>query len=750
MSVHHGQGDTWRPGDLVRGRYRVVQVLGLGATSAVYEALQLSTDRSVALKLFLGGGERAILRARDEACMLGRLTHSCAVRLYDHDTTEDGWPFLVLELVRGVSLSTALRRLGPFSLPDAIGLMAQVADGLAAVHRIGLVHGDIKPDNIHLVEGAGGIDVKLLDLGIAQWVDAERGSGSGTWAYMAPEQIEGAPATPAADVFACGVLLFEMLTGQRCFENSRDRFRIDRRPRVLRLPEPYLGSPVDDFIRWLTDPDPRARCPDGSSIGVGLSRLVDDRAPRRALRSGWEPPELPSVSNALLCAVRPHSKDRRVGRNLERDAILEHLAALRLRGTPCLLLFGGEAGIGKRALLGWAAQEARDALETPGGVFVDDGDPDWALRVLLAVPNTTIAPEGLLEVLERQCGGLSDGERKLVAAAVNGDPVAPERLARLVSRGVQRPTVLVFARVAVREGRLAFIHGLVDPLERSLVPLLIMATIDREYCHQPTAAKVLAKIVRSPVGRVHRVRRLAADEVLTLGLELMRDRGLMGEEFEASLSAALVRGSCGNPRALRELCAQLDAAGNLYCEDRVVACCDPLPAAPLLPRRLGMECLDALARRLDGQPGSEASERLILLARRCALLGRRVDAGLLRLFLKAEAAQGHGCIEPVLRALRPLSQRLVATDVLELSDDGWRFSQRSLWTVLDGANDGLPDGPRSHRLAARVKREWLDAHGGAKWQYREITDHERRADAQHAQLLPTWRTHDRCWPAPEG
>ena len=203
--------------ELVAGRYRVERALGHGAMATVDLARDVELDRPVALKRL------AENRARDdelrkrfvrEARLAARLADPHIVRVYD--VGEDGGrPFIAMEYVDGETLAELVARRGALPADEAVELGVQLCHGLAAVHRAGLVHRDVKPQNLLLRKDG---ELKVSDFGIAFGADGTRltvaGTVLGTAAYLAPEQARGEDVTAAADVYATGAVLYELLTGR--------------------------------------------------------------------------------------------------------------------------------------------------------------------------------------------------------------------------------------------------------------------------------------------------------------------------------------------------------------------------------------------------------------------------------------------------------------------------------------------------------------------------------------------------------
>ena len=210
------------------GRYRLGRRLGAGAMGAVHEALDLSTDRTRALKVMHAHMlERADLRARFalEARITARVRSPFIVDVVDAGVDDEGTPYIAMELLRGEDMSQRLRRAGRFDSAEALSYLAQTAAALDEMHRAGIVHRDLKPANLFLEErGAEGPRVKVLDFGVAKVVAETLGHGTGvagTPAYMAPEQLRSGRVGPATDVFALGMLAFTFLTGHGYWDEEQ-------------------------------------------------------------------------------------------------------------------------------------------------------------------------------------------------------------------------------------------------------------------------------------------------------------------------------------------------------------------------------------------------------------------------------------------------------------------------------------------------------------------------------------------------
>lgn len=214
-----------------RTEYRLGHRLGQGGMGEVWKALNLEDNVAVAIKFLRVDKEGLRSRFLREVKLLGGLDHPNIVRLLDHGTTVRGQPFLVLELLSGETLSSWLTRYGALPVPTAIEIACLVASALASAHTFGIVHRDLKPANVFLHDEreADGMhaEVKVIDFGIAkdlstshQTFRTDVGTVLGTPVHMAPEQLLGKPISYEADVWALGMLIFEMIEGRRMFSGS--------------------------------------------------------------------------------------------------------------------------------------------------------------------------------------------------------------------------------------------------------------------------------------------------------------------------------------------------------------------------------------------------------------------------------------------------------------------------------------------------------------------------------------------------
>lgn len=256
---------AWNAGlhpGVVVGRFELVRELGRGGFGVVWEARDRELSRSVAFKAVRAGGGAALREERllREAEAAARLSHPNIVALYDLGRCEQG-PYLVMEMLRGETLEQRLEQ-GPIPLREAVRIGVEVAKGVAHAHAQGVVHRDLKPGNVFLCEGG---QVKVLDLGLAHAFGQRRAEG-GTPAYMAPEQWRGAPEDERTDVFALGVMLFQMLARDLPFEDGKAIQSPKPAPELEVPKEPALGQLIAAMLS--KDPTRRPRDAEGALLAL--------------------------------------------------------------------------------------------------------------------------------------------------------------------------------------------------------------------------------------------------------------------------------------------------------------------------------------------------------------------------------------------------------------------------------------------------------------------------------------------------
>jgi serine/threonine-protein kinase len=274
---------------LIGGRYQVLGPAGAGGMAEVFLARDLNLQREVAVKVLRAAFSKDPafrVRFMQEARAAANLTHPNIVTIYDFGEDAERL-FIVMELVDGTDLKTLIHRRTSLPLPTALDLMIQVCDGVGYAHRAGLVHCDLKPQNI-LVSNAE--RAKITDFGIARALvsippDEQRDVVWGSPQYFSPEQAGGNPPSPASDVYSLGVVLYEMLTGRLPFEATDPRMLAELHQVGNLVPpsqhDPAVPAAVDQIIQKVLSKEPSARYRTADQLGRVLHTLADGR-PRPA------------------------------------------------------------------------------------------------------------------------------------------------------------------------------------------------------------------------------------------------------------------------------------------------------------------------------------------------------------------------------------------------------------------------------------------------------------------------------------
>jgi len=252
-------------GETVAEKYRILGLLGLGGMSAVFRAEHILTNKIVALKLMHGkllNDANSMRRFQQEARAASRMTHPNAVAVHDMGLT-DAQPYLVMDYLEGVALSTVIRKEGKLGLERAIKIFIQACSALDEAHRLGIIHRDLKPSNIMLVEEQGEPDfVKLVDFGIAKILSQEgaaqklttTGEVFGSPMYMSPEQCAAKPLDSRSDVYSMGCLMYESVCGKPPFEGE---------------------NIITTLFMQLNEPAPPLKgVPGDASVVAGLNRII--------------------------------------------------------------------------------------------------------------------------------------------------------------------------------------------------------------------------------------------------------------------------------------------------------------------------------------------------------------------------------------------------------------------------------------------------------------------------------------------
>jgi len=339
------------------GNLQVLEPLGSGAQGEVWRAYDPLLDLQVALKLRKVDSDTLSHQFLDEARRLARVRQANIVSVYGA-AVHDGRAGLWTELVRGASLATLLHEHGPFPADEVRGIGLDLCHALAAVHRHGLVHGDVKAENV-MREVSGRI--VLMDFGAAREFDATDARViSGTLRYLAPEVLRGAPPSPASDIYALGVLLWHLLSGAYPYATAKleELLELQERQTKLRLGEVRPGLPADlvRAIEQALDVDPAKRPPSALAFAAAL-------APKPAARRpGWLWPALGGV--VALAALAGALAWRNAAPAWQAQAQFSRVAAL----GDNALADGSAIALGDRLVLQFQSSESAYVY-----IFDDDG-----------------------------------------------------------------------------------------------------------------------------------------------------------------------------------------------------------------------------------------------------------------------------------------------------------------------------------------------------------------------------------------
>jgi serine/threonine-protein kinase len=389
-------------GTVVGERYRIVSRIGVGGMGAVYRAEHTMMRRDLAIKVLLpelGGKEEFARRFEREAESASRLTHPNIITVTDFGHTAEGSLFLVMEYLAGQSLSDAIAA-GPMPTTRALAIVRQILRGLEHAHGAGVVHRDLKPENIMLVERDGQPDVvKILDFGIAKVTQPQSGGEAltqagvifGTPEYLSPEQALGEAVDVRADIYAAGIILYEMLAGRKPFE-SEDKVKIismhlSHAPPRIRDVSPSVDVPL----------------PLEQAIMQSLEKSREHRfATATAFLQALDDAEAPAEASG------PHGLGR-------------------ARDTGSSGVAGG-AGLHRVAArrAGRLAAAAAVAVLAVGGVWFAKRHSGHSSALVVAPPKPTPAPPDMAERYKKVEGWLEDGNiasaRRILEQALEERP----------------------------------------------------------------------------------------------------------------------------------------------------------------------------------------------------------------------------------------------------------------------------------------------------------------------------------------
>ena len=414
------------PGTML-GDYEIIAPLGAGSMGEVYRARDTRLDRDVAIKILpelVSLDRERLLRFEQEAKAAAALNHPNILGIYQMGGYL-GQPYLVLELLEGKTLTETIRR-GPLPFRKVIDYGIQIAMGLAAAHEKGILHRDLKPDNLFVTRDGR---IKILDFGLAKLMQPKQspanvaatltipGMALGTIGYMSPEQVRGLPSDQRSDIFALGAILYEMATGQQTFQRptSADTMSAilnEEAPSIAQL-SPDTPGGLERVVRRCVEKDPARRFQSASDLAFALEALLDPTSPSvsgiRAIPAETKKPSrrLPALIGALavvsLAAIAYFSTQARVPISVSNYVQLTHDGQQKtLIGTDGARLYLnlGEARAGSFARHGLAelSVSGGELKKVPIQISVDmvplDLSPDAS--DLLAIDGQGAPPKGPL------------------------------------------------------------------------------------------------------------------------------------------------------------------------------------------------------------------------------------------------------------------------------------------------------------------------------------------------------------------
>jgi eukaryotic-like serine/threonine-protein kinase len=276
-------------GQLIDNRYRIFGVIAKGGMGVVYDGIHVGLARPVAVKTLHARYARdkvALARFQNEAAVVGRFGHRNIVEVHDMGILEDASPYLVMERLEGETVTQRLQHERPMKLETAIDIANDVLNALIVTHNAGILHRDLKPDNVFIARVDDGHRVKVLDFGISKFVTQEMSASAltrngfvmGTPAYMAPEQATGDSSLDArADLYSLGMILYEMLTGRLPYKANTPAALLGEimrvQPLTPRMHRPEIHPDLDALVMRSLHRDREQRFPDATSMQRALQSV---------------------------------------------------------------------------------------------------------------------------------------------------------------------------------------------------------------------------------------------------------------------------------------------------------------------------------------------------------------------------------------------------------------------------------------------------------------------------------------------
>jgi eukaryotic-like serine/threonine-protein kinase len=393
-------GTDRRVARVVGGRYQITGLIASGGMGEVFQAHDRVLDRTVALKVLragLGSDADFVERFRKEATIAGRLSHPNIVQVYDFGRSEDGSAYMAMELVEGQNLREVLAASGRLRPALAARIAAQVCSALEAARKAGLVHRDIKPENILLTADG---QVKVADFGLSRTMAESRATQAGvllgTAHYVAPEQVEGKESDHRADLYALGIVLYEMLTGQTPFTGDTPLIVAYQRVRE-NVPSPSgktggVPPALDEVVRRATARDPAQRFVSAAEMGDAL-RMAVPRTDTGEVGGLVHPTVAIPIGTQETINL-----GRRRGRRITRRGVIVIVAVLAVLLASIPILLRSFAHVEVPSLAGKTKAAAEKSLHDAGFVVTSELENSPSVKAGLIIrtnpPGGTSARKG--------------------------------------------------------------------------------------------------------------------------------------------------------------------------------------------------------------------------------------------------------------------------------------------------------------------------------------------------------------------
>jgi predicted ATPase len=624
----------------ISGRYILQEKLGEGGMGAVYRAADRLTGETIALKQVtipaqqldfqsrasLGQSDNFRLALAQEFKVLASLRHPHIISVLDYGFDAQRQPFLTMELLENAPTLIAAGR--DLSREQQIALLIQLLQALAYLHRRGIIHRDLKPDNVLVVKG----QVKVLDFGLAvarEHLAEEEGDVVGTLAYMAPEVLEGAPASEASDLYAVGVMAYELFAGRHPFDTtSLAALLRDIQTSTPDVDALHLADETKQVLKQLLVKERAARYQNAHDL-INLYAQSTNQPELRV--------ETKAIRESYLQAAQF------VGREVELGQLTQALKqALNNEGSAWLV--GGESGVGKTRLLEEVRIQAlvEGALVLQGQAVSEGGAPYqvWqeVFRRLCLEGELSDLEAGVLKLL------VPDISRLLGQDVPDAPPLEPKaayrRLLKVIVALLQRqsqPLVVILEDLQwAGDQSIGLLSHLTQHLDETAL-LLLVSYRDDERPHLPAVLPFMESLTLA---------RLSSDDIAVLSESMLGAAGRAPElvEFIRQESEGNTFFIVEVVRSLAEEAGQLEQVGQMRLPQSILAA--------------GMQTL--IERRL-AQAGRQAQALLPA----AAIAGRQLDLTLLR------------CLNPAVN-LEAFLNRCAGARVLEVYEGQWRFAHDKL------------------------------------------------------------------------